>query len=334
MTFHTKLGLIVLGGVVVMVAVPAIISSQQKPLNLSSYNSYSFDFTNLKVESESKGLKEVVMNDLSPLPEDNPDYPGTFGIYVASLSHDEKFGYNDDLAFPSASLYKLVVIAAVYQEIEEGNMSPDDTVSDSKDNLDSMLGGGEYGYENYTGDISFSVDEALSRIASFSDNYSALLLVERVRSLATGQAGDLVNQTNQDKTSRDPVQNEAYRLGMNNTDFSNPIVTTTPADIAHYFQLLYQGEVVSVKSSQAIVDLLTKAQSKDRIPAKLPEGLQIAHKTGELDRVRHDAGIVFLEGNPYVLVLMSQDLQYEDDGIQRLAQISGDVYNYFQKEQN
>lgn len=92
---------------------------------------------------------------------------------------------------------------------------------------------------------------------------------------------------------------------------------------------LYIGEIVSFESSEQIIALLEKAQSNDRIPAKLPKNIRIAHKTGELPQVRNDAGIVFLLGNPYLIVLMSKNVRGEDAAIENLAQVSKIVYDYY-----
>src|SRR5262249_24773714 len=140
------------------------------------------------------------------------------------------------------------------------------------------------------------------------DNYAAIMLAEKV--------------------GWDQVQAEADDIGASNTTIKAPI-STTAGDMALYFQDLYQGQIVSASDSGQIIDLLATDQINDRIPDQLPSGLKIAHKTGELDGVRNDAGIVFLDGNPYLIVLMSENVPYEDDDVQLLSNISKDVYDYF-----
>ena len=252
---------------------------------------------------------------LSQIVEANlKDVEGEFSIVIEDLEEgsQKSYSYNPDSVFPSASLYKIFVIAAVYQEIENGNLKIDEVVGNSKAGLTEQLGELDYGYDQWEGDrIEYSVEEALRRVAENSDNFASLILANKV--------------------SWEKVQEQANKIGATSTTIKSPI-STSASDIALFFKKLYKKQIVSESASGEIIDLLARAKINNRIPGKLPEGLKIAHKTGELARIRHDAGIVFLEGNPYLIVLMSQNLKGEDDGIEALANISGGAYDYFSSE--
>jgi beta-lactamase class A len=238
------------------------------------------------------------------------DQAGDFAIVIESLDGDQldRYYLNEDKSMPSASLYKLVLMAAALKQEEGGQLKGDQVLSAPVTHLNEVLGGPEFGFEDATGDISYTVDECLARIARLSDNYAAILLAE--------------------KMGWETVQAEADDMGMKHTSIQDPI-STTASDISLFFEKLYKKQIVSIQTSDKLIALLETSQINDRIPAKLPQGLKIAHKTGELSGVRNDAGIVFLDGNPYIIVLMSQNLQYEDDGVELLANISKDVYDYF-----
>jgi beta-lactamase class A len=96
-----------------------------------------------------------------------------------------------------------------------------------------------------------------------------------------------------------------------------------------YFKALYKGEIVSKTAADDILSILELSQLNNRIPDQLPEGTKVIHKTGELSKIRHDAGIVYLEGHPYIIILLSKDLLFEDDGIETLSNISKAVFDYF-----
>ncbi len=226
------------------------------------------------------GLEKVVTEDLR-------DQPGEYAVYVKRLDTDTGFAFNKDHKFETASLYKLIVLATVFQFEKDGKLGLEDPLSST-----------------------YSVQEGMNRITTFSDNDSALMLTDMLRA---GQ-------------EKDPLAEMAKSLGMESTDFSKELPETTAGDIGLFFEKLYHGEVVSKAASDRILDMLSKAESRDRIPAGVPDGVKIAHKTGELSSLRHDAGIVFLEGKPYVIVLMSQDGEVE-----LLSKISKDVYNYWAK---
>ena len=104
------------------------------------------------------------------------------------------------------------------------------------------------------------------------------------------------------------VNARAARMGMDDTSLSPlaPYVTTAD-DVAAFFTRLHAGRVVSPEADAAMLETLLGQQRADRIPAGLPEGTEIAHKTGRLDLFSHDAGIVQSPAGPFVLVLLTED---------------------------
>jgi beta-lactamase class A len=280
---------------------------------LGQSKSYTFDFSKdtLGIKTESAPLKKIVRKDLV-------GKKGDFAVYIQDLGADQdKYAYNEIEIFPSASLYKLVLAAAIFKGIEEEKIKPEDTLSSTKTYLTSVTGSLDWGYEEFGEEISYSVDEALDRILTISDNFAAVMLTEKIKAI---KGDDILNKTAKD-------------LGMKNTVFGDEL-TTNAEDIAVFYNGLFKGTVVSKKASDAIIDKLSKSKINDRIPANLPPETKIAHKTGDLALLRHDAGIVFLENNPYLIVLLSKNLEYEDEGAEVLANISKDVYDYFVSKKN
>jgi beta-lactamase class A len=259
--------------------------------------------------SESFNFNDTVLAKI--VERDLAGKTGEYAVVVEGLKPGSvnRFYLDDHQFFPSASLYKLFLLAAAYDQIEQGDLKEDEQITVSVSHLVDVLGSSEYGYDDIEGDkITYSVRDAMGRISSVSDNYASVMLAEKV--------------------GWDNVQKESQKLGALSTTIHDPI-TTSAHDVALFLRKLYAGQVVSKWSSDQIIDLLSGDQINDRIPANLPRSVKIAHKTGDLSGVRHDAGIVFLEDNPYLIVLMSKDLTYEDEGVETLAQISGDIYNYF-----
>lgn len=243
------------------------------------------------------------------------DKDGDYAIYVKDLKPEGKRNVciNCEEVFESASLYKVFLMAAVFGAVNDGKFDLETQIGAKLSHLDQILGGRDFGYEDFDAGetIGHTFREALARVASFSDNYAAILLAEKV--------------------GWNSIQLVANGIGATQTTIQNPI-TTSAEDVGILFEKLYKGEVVSLQSSEQILDLLSKSQMNDRIPAKLPEGLKVAHKTGELAGVRNDAGIVFLAppaGGAYVIVMMSKNLRGEDEGVENLAEISRIVYEYY-----
>lgn len=330
MNSHTKLGLFVLAILVSFVVFAQTFGKTSQV--------YKFDFSKtLGLEFPDSPLagavKEAMKN--SGIKEN-----GVYAIYVEDLTSGGKYGINESLSFPTASLYKLILMAAVLKEVEAGDLKMEDSVSGTKTHLSEVFGGEDFGYADAPENIAYTVDQALTRVGSISDNFAAIMLTEKLRRLRVSRSEENERSFSSNKLLIQMTKD----LDMINTDFTSsegPI--TTALDVGNYFKRLYKGEVVSKTASEKIINYLAKSKINNRIPAKLPDGVKVVHKTGELARIRHDAGIVYcckqetppqgteapLESKPYVIVLLSKDLKYEDSGIESLAGISKEIYNYF-----
>lgn len=251
-------------------------------------------------------------DELSKIIGDNlPTNNGQYAVYVEDLRDGEVYSLRSSDIFPAASLYKIFLLAAVLKELEDGRLKLEDRISSKKDHLVEVFGEVDFGYEEAPEIIDYTVEETLQRVGRISDNFAAIILVEKI--------------------GWDKVQRMASDLGAKNTTIKEPIQTSAE-DIAWFFKKLYQGRIVSPAVSGKIADYLSLSKINDRIPAKLPKDVKLIHKTGELSRVRHDGGIVYLKDRPYVIVLMSKDLKYEDEGGETLVRISKEVYEYFKKK--
>jgi beta-lactamase class A len=144
---------------------------------------------------------------------------------------------------------------------------------------------------------------------TISDNYSALLLVSKLR---------LSN-----------VSKFMLEQGLTGSKTGIP-PRTTAADTALLYERLYKGNVVDSESSREMIELLSKQELNDRIPKYLPDGTVVAHKTGELGGYKHDAGIIF--GKDPILFVVLSESNAPLGAAERIALLSRDVFNYFEKE--
>ena len=101
------------------------------------------------------------------------------------------------------------------------------------------------------------------------------------------------------------------------------------------FEKLALGEVVSPEASAEMIEILKRQKYRDVIPAKLPDQVQVAHKTGSLSQAHHDSGIVYLpDGRRYILVILSKNLLDFDRNTELLANISKIIYDYMADQGN
>ena len=150
-----------------------------------------------------------------------------------------------------------------------------------------------------------TVDEALERTIVLSDNAAALALIRRL-GIAAIQA---------------TLDRERIYL-----QFTADGAITTARGIAIFFGELVRGSLVSRAASARMLARLSRQRTVDRLPAALPAGAVIAHKTGNLGFATHDAGIVNGPGAaPVVLVVLTWDCA-EQEGIDLIKEIARLAY--------
>jgi len=134
------------------------------PLGSGSTNAPT---TELNALSTNTPLENIIQNALEGT-------HGTYGIFVKSLD------FNADKVFESASLYKLWIMAVIYQKIQSGELQKDQVLSEDVSVLNSKFRIAPDIAEKKDGKITYSVGDGLYNMITISDNYSALLLTEKV----------------------------------------------------------------------------------------------------------------------------------------------------------
>lgn len=111
----------------------------------------------------------------------------------------------------------------------------------------------------------------------------------------------------------------AFAAGLNNEVTANGLLKL--------LRLIADGKAYSRKSSDEMLEILLDQQYRSGIPAGLPKAARVAHKTGNISTVHHDAGIVYLENRkPYVLVILTQFSAETGRGT-AVAEVSRDIFN-------
>lgn len=125
-----------------------------------------------------------------------------------------------------------------------------------------------------------------------------------------------------------------YDLGSRATDISDPFFEVTVMEYNRYFRVLFNASYVSREHSDWALGLLTNAKYRNAFMKYLPEGLTVAHKFGERPYDEgfnfHEAGLVYLNNNPYLLVVMTKGKDKEKLP-EIVAEISKISYDHFTK---
>ncbi len=112
---------------------------------------------------------------------------------------------------------------------------------------------------------------------------------------------------------------KAYRAGLSNT--------TTARDLGVILTALAEGRAASAAATADMLAILEHQEFNEGIPAGLPAGTRVAHKTGWITGIDHDAAIVYPDGGPpYVLVVLVRGIEDHAVSSQLIATLSGIAY--------
>ncbi|HLZ48147.1 MAG TPA: serine hydrolase [Candidatus Limnocylindria bacterium] len=230
-------------------------------------------------------------------------FPGETGVYVADpLKPTPLYTHDADVSFIAASLYKLGILAHVETLVDAGTLKYTDTIEIQPEDIT------EDGSYELTGTV-MTIDAALEAMITVSDNGSAL---ELWRSLGP----DKINATLQ----------KLGLTGLHIATDDNDDNTATARAIGLYFTLLAQRKLVSAAASDRMLARLERNQINDRLPAELPAGTIVAHKTGNLGFVTHDAGIIYTPEGPRVVVGLTANTD-EEEAVHFIGGLGALVYS-------
>lgn len=241
---------------------------------------------------------------------------GTMGYVVWDLTSGDRLERLPGAEFPTASTIKLGILYELFKQAEEGRVKLDvpEPLTDA-----ARVGGSGILFE--LSKPSLSLRDYAVLMVVLSDNSATNLLIdrlgmdrinERMRALGVGDA----------RLRRRMIDLEAARRGDENV--------ATPAAIAKLLDILRRGEGLTEQSRDAALAILSKTKSTS-MTSTLPSGVRIASKPGDLDGVRVDAGIVFLDRRPYIFVAMCAWLNQDADGERAIGQASRAAFDYFSR---
>ena len=235
---------------------------------------------------------------------------------------------NTDEQFHAASTMKVPVMIELYKQQSEGKLNLNDSIL-LKNEFKSIVDG-----SSYKMDIGVDSDDVIySKIGTQQKMYDLMYsMIILSSNLATNVLIEVVDAKKTTATMRtlgaDKIEVlrgvediKAFRKGLSNS--------TTANDLLMIMKAIATGKAGTKEDSDKMIDILKDQKWNDMIPKYLPKEVEVAHKTGSITGVHHDAAIVFHpNGKKYVLVLLSKNLKDFDKGTDQLAQISKSVYEY------
>ena len=227
-----------------------------------------------------------------------------YSVYLAyPQKSDETFIYNSK-PMRSASMIKVFIMATVMEKAKQGEIDIDEklTVLESdKVGGAGILAGDSSGTE-------LTLRELMELMIMHSDNTATNMIIDRI---GCEEINDYMERNGYSDSflGRKMMSHEA--LAGNGENYSSA------RDLGVFFTRLYNYECVSEKYDKIMIDFLIKQTDTDCFPAAL-SGKQIAHKTGALDGLYDDGGIIYSDAGDAVLVIMTENFTGEYNTIQHM----------------
>jgi beta-lactamase class A len=272
-------------------------------------------------EAAATHIDEKLASDISSrIQLSGADVAVTFRTLDGKL---EWFSRADDV-FHAASTMKVPVMIELFHQVREGKLKLDDPLT-IKNEFHSLVDGSIYSLDaadDSEADLYKAIGQTRTLgqlcelMITVSSNFATNLLIEKlgvdnIRATVTSLHADGMNMR------RGVEDNKAYEKGMNNT--------TTARGLFILLEAIAKGKAVDPDSSRQMVEILARQKFNDAIPAGLPPGTRIAHKTGDITKIHHDAAIVY-GPRPFVLVILVRGMAEMKDSAALMADIARRIY--------
>jgi len=245
-------------------------------------------------------------------------------IAFHTLDGQHQFSLNPDETFHAASTMKIPVMIELFHQAKDGKLKLDDSLA-IKNEFHSLADGSVFTL-NAADDSETDLYQAEGQTRTLrqlcelmitsSSNLATNLLIEK---LGVQNIRATVNALHAGgmQVLRGVEDDRAFAKGMNNT--------TTARGLEQLLEALATGQAVDAHASQEMIDILKRQKFNEGIPAGLPLGTPVAHKTGEITKIHHDAAIVFAP-KPFVLVILVRGLADLKDSSALMADITRRLY--------
>jgi len=245
-------------------------------------------------------------------------------VYFRTLDGKAEYSTRPDVTFHAASTMKVPVMIELFHQVQQGKLRLEDQIA-VRNEFHSIVDGSSYALsvtDDSEGELykaegqSRAVSELCELMITASSNFATNLLIEKLgvenirATVSNLGAGGVV-------VLRGVEDGKAFAKGLNNT--------ATARGLATLMEAIAKGKAVDAPSSRTMIAILERQRFNEGIPAGLPPGTSVAHKTGEITRIQHDAAIVFAK-RPYVLVVMVRGLADPKQSTALISDISRELY--------
>lgn len=262
---------------------------------------------------------------------------GRVAIAARNLKTGETVQIHGDTRVKTASVIKLPIMVEVFYQLREGKLRLDDPLTFT--DADKVQGSGIL--QDLHGGLNLSLRDAVTLMIVLSDNTATNLVIDKVgidRVNTRMQSLGLKDTRLFKKVflpAKEPLSPEATAFGLG---------MTTPNDMLQLLQKIARAEILDRAACDQMIAILKKQRYTDEIPRYLSylgakPAMVTANKTGALDQVRNDVGIVYAPNGPYLLAIFCYDLAdrhwtADNEGTLTIAKLARVIVEHFEKHSN
>ena len=251
------------------------------------------------------------------------NFSGKVWIYAKNLDTGKDYGLRADEQVRTASTIKLPIMTEVFHQIAEGKLNWTDEIVLTKE---KKQGGSGILFE-FSDNTKIDLRTAVNLMIVVSDNTATNLILDKIsadsvnafiESLGLHQTRSLrkIGGGGESKALTETPLYRTFGLGV-----------SSPRDMVKLLEMLEKGEVVSREASTEMLNILKRQQFKDGLGRGLPDTVQSASKSGALDRLRSDVGIIYTRRGRIALALTTDDMMevtytQENPGLRMLWRLS------------
>ncbi|MBW7885759.1 MAG: serine hydrolase [Caldilineaceae bacterium] len=240
-------------------------------------------------------------------------FDGVAGIVLHDPDSGAEQAWNPDERFVAASLIKLPILWRFYQQCSLGLLDPDETLTVTAEAL--MPGFGVL--KSLQPGLTLRLRDLAALMIVVSDNTATNLLIDRL--------------------GIEPINATIRELGLAGTelqrkmyDYRDPAKNnyTTPRDMVTIYRTIASGTGLEPAFHDEMMQLLLGQQCRNKLPSGLPRDARLAHKTGDMPQIEHDAGIFFGDGRRLVVAVLTKEMSRNLDGVALCRRVGEAAYAY------
>ena len=251
----------------------------------------------------------------------------TVAVVASDCSSEHNILINPDISFHTASVFKICVMMEVFHQARQGYFSLDDalliknefySIVDQSTFSLSITDDSETDLYRSIGN-SLKIMDLVTRMITHSSNLATNILIELVN---PSKVNDFMHQLDAKEliVIRGVEDKKAFKYGLNNL--------ATARSLMQILTKLAIKQVVSQDASETMIAILKQQKHNTGIPAMLPSDVSIAHKTGWINLIYHDAAIIFpSDQEPYVLVIMTRGIPDDAEAHTLVSSLSKLIYD-------